>query len=459
MRICGFCGSELPDQVGFCRICGQTISGSAPYLEGSVAPSIPGPSQAPPGVGIPGGMLPILPPLILPAPPSPLPPSYLPPSPPAPGSRLTVRPHYPPTPGYLTWLIVVILPLIILAGIFSGSLIVFTPTLSLSGGTNVVAGGSLHVHGNNFLPGNAVTLTLDNTLPLYFTHNTAPSQAAQYGQHMTSMWAQADRMTQLPNATVPVEGDGTFNVNITVGQDWSVGPHTIKAEEAFTLRSATLPFIVSWPGQTPTPLPPISLPTQTATASATSLSIVNPSTVTLGPVSQGYDQAISTQVTLNTTGTDLLTWTATWDQNQAPWLQLDRSSGQIQAPNMQTITVSALATNLKAGSYSATITFNSVQSNQSVGLNVSLTVQAGCISVTPRALTFTGVAGSSDPPAQTIALNNCGVTGTWSASMLKDGSGNWISVNPTSLLRTIAIVSEAEAGGNNRVGSKLAATS
>jgi pyruvate,water dikinase len=34
-----------------------------------------------------------------------------------------------------------------------------------------------------------------------------------------------------------------------------------------------------------------------------------------------------------------------------------------------------------------------------------------------------------------------------------------ISVNPTSLLRTIAIVSEAEAGGNNRVDSKLAATS
>ncbi len=133
---------------------------------------------------------------------------------------------------------------------------------------------------------------------------------------------------------------------------------------------------------------------------------------------------------MSTTGTNLLTWTATWDHNQAPWLQLDTSSGQVQAPNSQPITVSALAANLKAGNYTATVTFSSAQSPQSVTLNVAFTVQAGCISITPRVLTFTGVAGISNPPAQTLMLNNCGATGTWSESV--STNANWVSVSPTS---------------------------
>lgn len=125
-------------------------------------------------------------------------------------------------------------------------------------------------------------------------------------------------------------------------------------------------------------------------------------------------------------------WTATWDQNKAPWLQLGSTSGQIQAPDTQTITVSALASRLKAGTYTTLVTFGNTPSNQAIMLNITLTVQAGCITATPKALNFTGIANTSDPAPQTVTLNNCGLTGTWSGSATTGTGGNWLSVQPTS---------------------------
>src|SRR5207248_2537158 len=102
------------------------------------------------------------------------------------------------------------------------------------------------------------------------------------------------------------------------------------ASEQFTLRGATLRFTTYQPGTTPiplaTPTPPATLspkgtaiPTVTASPKPTStppptpttpigLSSITPGTITLGPISDGYTQAVSTQVTLNTTGSTLVQW-------------------------------------------------------------------------------------------------------------------------------------------------------
>ncbi len=276
--------------------------GNAPTVQGTpypgggpVTPPTPNNLYSPPGTGIPGGMPP--PPLVLPAPPNVPPVSSIPSGPPTPQPTSGTN-----ASGCLTWLIVVILPLIILASIFGVGLIVFTPTLTLSSGTNVVIGGSFHLHGSNFIQGSTVTLVLDNTIPLLFTSGLAPSQLAYTEQSNVALGAFTQHIGQIPNPqnTVKVSGDGTFDVTITVDKSWSVGTHTIRATESFSSRSVIRSFNVSMPGQTPTPTatttptasPSPSPPSATPT---TTLSTVNPSMVSLGPISEGYNQALSSR--------------------------------------------------------------------------------------------------------------------------------------------------------------------
>ncbi len=171
--------------------------------------------------------------------------------------------------------------------------------------------------------------------------------------------------------------------------------------------------------------------TPTATTTLPGLSCVNPSSLSLGPVSQGFNQPVSAQVTLCTTGTGAVNWTATWDQNTAPWLQLDHTSGQITAPGQTQINVSAHASNLAPGSYSVTLSFTSQPDNTTKSLPISLTVQAGCVTGNPNKLSFNGVAKVSDPGAQTVTITNCGSLNTWSASTQTNTGVNWLFVSPT----------------------------
>src|SRR3989449_689681 len=123
------------------------------------------------------------------------------------------------------------------------------------------------------------------------------------------------------------------------------------------------------PSLTASPSPSTTL-TPTATATLPGLSCVNPSTLSLGPVIQGYNQPVSAQVTLCTSGTGTVNWTATWDQNAASWLHLDQTSGQISASGQAQVTVSALASNLAPGSYSATLAFTSQPDNSTKSLQI-----------------------------------------------------------------------------------------
>jgi hypothetical protein len=93
--------------------------------------------------------------------------------------------------------------------------------------------------------------------------------------------------------------------------------------------------------------------------------------------------------------------------------------------------VNADASKLTPGNYSVAVTFTSQSGNKTFTLNVSFSVQAGCISGTPRSLNFTGIAGQSDPQPQTVTITNCGAFGTWSESTETDSGGNWLSASPT----------------------------
>ena len=245
----------------------------------------------------------------------------------------------------------------------------------------------------------------------------------------------AQRLRFSDNA-VSVDGDGTFAVTITANPDWSIGKHTIQASESPTHRSTSLDFTIYMAGATPTPtttgnVSPTPSPTTRLTPTLPGLSCVKPASLSLGPVIQGSNQPITTSVTLCTSGTGTVNWTATWDQNAAPWLHLDHTSGQISAPGQAQVIVSALASNLAPGSYPVTLAFTSQPDNSTKSLRITFTVQGGCASGNPNTLSYIGVANVSDPVAQTVAISNCGPAGAWSEATQTNKGGNWLFTNPT----------------------------
>ncbi len=356
------------------------------------------------------------------------------------------KPHPQPS-GCMVWLLVaIIVPIIILASVIGAAFTLFAPTLSLDGSTSVTAGGTLHLLGGHFIPGNSVTCMLDGSIPLYASSATYPTSQAPHITgalilaHQRNVTAQTAQTRETDaKTTIIVGSDGTFSATFVVGQDWKAGQHTIRATEAFSPQSATTTFTVTGnvqpTGTTTSSTTPTATKTAKGTPSATptaqtqsGLNAITPNSITFGPISPGYTQPISTQVLLNTTGTDVLNWTASWDTVQAPWLRLNVKSGQVQEPNDQAIIVSAVVGTLNAGTYNATILFSSNGKNgQNLSLPVSLTVQAGCLKAMPATLNFTGIIGGNDPASQTLTLNNCGAVGNWSEAAT---GGSWLLVSP-----------------------------
>ena len=355
------------------------------------------------------------------------------------------HPGNPPTPspkpkGCSLALIIaaIIIPILILLSFIGLGLTLFAPSITLSGSTTVSQGGTFTLQGSHFIPGSSVSLTLDDTIPIYFASRSLPEQTLNTANRSMQLLALDSLMTRqiaLSNNTITVGGDGTFSVHITANSGWSLGEHTITATESPTHRSTSLDFTIYAAGTTPTPTPSQTLsptPTTTLTPTNAGLSCVNPSTLSLGPVMQGSNQPVSAQVSLCASGTGNVNWMAAWDQNAAPWLQLDHTSGQISAPGQTQVMVSAVASNLAPGSYTVTVAFTSQPDNTAQSLQVTFTVQGGCISGNPATLNFNGVANVSDPASQTVSITNCGPAGSWSGIAQTGNGGNWLFVNTAS---------------------------
>src|SRR6266702_6477445 len=130
------------------------------------------------------------------------------------------HPHHKPHGCSLVFIIAAILvPVLIILSFLGLGLTLFAPSLSLSGSTTVVQGGTFTLHGNHFIPGSTVTLTLDGTIPLYFSSRSVPVQSAHTANtamQLFTMDTQLAKRLAFSYSTVSVGGDGTFAVTITV---------------------------------------------------------------------------------------------------------------------------------------------------------------------------------------------------------------------------------------------------
>lgn len=426
-----------------------SIAGTPPMGSGAGNPPVPSGAGSPAAHSLQAGS-PAAHSLQVSQPPRPLfhPPQYRPPIRRPGGSTGGSTNNPASNPGCLALSAIFVAALLIILATFIGlGLTLWAPNLTLNGNTHVAPGGTLLLHGSNFLPNSSVTLTLDGGVPLFFSQYSAPRQLAnEHTQYAASAeYALHPLLVPAAKNVISVHGDGTFNATVVVNPTWAPGQHTIHAAESVSHRSASLPFTIMQAGSTATPAPTATATVEpTATATATSrptatptaapvlpstLTCATPGNLKLGPVSEFSSQTDSERVTLCTAGSGVLTWKANWDKNKAPWLQMSQSSGTIQAPGQTQVTIGASALHLAAGTYTVPVIFTGLESNTSQTVNVSFGVSAGCVSSTPRSLSFTGVEGISDPAsAQTFSITNCGMTSDWSAKI--DNGSSWLSINP-----------------------------
>ena len=286
--------------------------------------------------------------------------------------------------------------ILIVLGTLLAIFFVTPPNLALiSGGGSVSYGEALHLHGNWYTPGSTVIFLLDETIPLSARGPDMPAMPYRYAQNSTLAVSSMLSRTNASDKDIVVSVSGTFDATITVDTSWKAGKHTIRALERGGTRSAVTEI--------------------TVVSETADLANITPASVVLGPITEGDTKVVSTQITLGTMGTHQVTWTASWDQNTAPWLQLDHTSDSIQAPGTQDIMVSANPQKLKAGSYNVTVTFANTSDNKSLSLPISLTVRPNNAttptfnSVNPNTLVFNTInAGSTQPISQQLTLSTAG---------------------------------------------------
>lgn len=141
---------------------------------------------------------------------------------------------------------------VLLGGLISLGLTVWAPQLSLSGGSKVIQGGSLVLHGRDFLPNGSVTLTRDNGIPFSFSQHASPTQ---FAQGIGRLEASGGLVVQTQHSNgasniVAVRGDGTFTISLPIASSLPTGTHRVSATEAPTHRSVSLSFVVIQPAPT-----------------------------------------------------------------------------------------------------------------------------------------------------------------------------------------------------------------
>ena len=188
------------------------------------------------------------------------------------------------------WLIVGLTALIVIAT--GGILLVLasSPGLSLSGSNVVSTGSILHLHGQGFLPGGSVTLTLDNSVPVAPTGQAAGNSTHAAGSSL--LLVAGEEQQAAGNTNISVSVTGAFDANVIVPASWSPGTHTIHATENLGSRSANLHFTI-----VPTP----------------AKLIVKPATLNFDPLQVGGKAVLP--VAVSNTGQTSLNWSALADSS------------------------------------------------------------------------------------------------------------------------------------------------
>jgi len=292
------------------------------------------------------------------------------------------------------------------------------PVLIITGSSAVKDGGILHVHGQGFQPGDGVTLTIDNGLPVSLAgqHGTqAISQGAERNAQVTGL-SQMNIVGALQphsanNSNITVSSTGTFDAAVTVPSGLPAGKHVIHATDNQSSLSASLQFTI--------PSPQLA---------------VNPTSLNFGSVEVG--RTVKLLVTLSTQGGAGLHWTATVGGSNTSWLTLSKSSGVIGADgSSEPIIVTANTNGLSVGPHAATLRFHSANGDAqtTVKINVISVAQSGqqaILNVSQQSLDF-GQLQAGQQSQKNISIANLGnLPLQWQAST-DAASANWLSLATT----------------------------
>jgi hypothetical protein len=279
-------------------------------------------------------------------------------------------------------------------------------------------GGVLHVHGQGFQPGDGVTLTIDNGLPV----SLAGQGGIQAVSQRTERNAQVAGLSQMNIAgalqlhsaagiNITVGSKGTFDANITVPSALPPGKHIIHATDNQSSQSASLQFTVP-----------------------SSQLAVNPTTLNFGSVEVG--RTVNLSVTVSDKGGTSLHWTATVEGSNTNWLALPNSSGVLGTNGLsESIIVTANTNNLSVGPHSATLRFHSDNGDvqTTVKINVIPIAQSGqqaILNVSQQSLDF-GQLQTGQRGQQSISIANLGnIPLQWQAST-DATSATWLSLATT----------------------------
>ncbi|HLJ34120.1 MAG TPA: choice-of-anchor D domain-containing protein [Ktedonobacteraceae bacterium] len=203
---------------------------------------------------------------------------------------------------------------------------------------------------------------------------------------------------------------GAFNVSMVIPPDWSVGEHTLHANDTAQGVGATTPITVLQPSGAP---PRMALAATSIDAGAAGPGVVSSKTITL----------------INAGGS-ILNWQASSDQ---PWLSVSPNSGTFSGRAIVQVTVNRGA--LVPLSYTGHILFTRQGSNNKpLILTVHMAVIAAPASLTVSAVALNYVGSTvQNPSAQTITLQNSDNHPVdWSSASVTGNGAAWLSVNPGS---------------------------
>ncbi len=152
---------------------------------------------------------------------------------------------------------------------------------------------------------------------------------------------------------------------------------------------------------------------------------VKPEYLDFSMVDTGENEAA--QIEVSNTGGHALNWHVDPVWSQAFWLVLSKSAGTLAPGTHEWITAKVSLVNMKGIHYATSLLFASNGGNVNVLVNASVQ----CILTSPQALFFAGTPGKGDPPPQSLAINSCNGTGTWSAILYTQGA-RWLNLSQVS---------------------------
>ncbi|HET8910046.1 MAG TPA: hypothetical protein VFN23_01195, partial [Ktedonobacteraceae bacterium] len=304
--------------------------------------------------------------------------------------------HFPPK--ILFWISSIILLVLVAGGSFGIAITLGHGTTS--GASEPVLqitpsqadrGALISLRGSHFSPGDVISLTRDNIIPL---SDTAGKNLIQ------------------------TDSRGNFSDTAWIDNNWSAGAHKIYAEDSLLHKVTYFNLYINGHGLLGRP-PHL---------------VLSASTLDFGP---GDPATNSTKIIiLSNSGGGSISWHAHADQ---PWLQFSPpGSSDASRNNPDTgLVIAANRTNLQPGDYHANLKImsNAGQANISIKMRVvPFNPSNGAIfQVSPPVMSFTASPNGAAPATQTLQIANPGSSDLqWNLNTITDTGGSWLYTTSSS---------------------------